>query len=146
MIFYSRDEHKLQFLKTNSAGEKQTLFVPKKDAGCEKFKILPNEKLSEAYRSLNTVQMVKSMRLRWAGHTARIEEFWYRNLLENVHLENREEDGRIIIRWILWRLTVDGTGSGSCPLSDFVIGGVEPSSAATRRFLRLVLHINYGSY
>jgi hypothetical protein len=27
---------------------------------------------------------------------------------------------------------VDGTGSGSCPMADFGISGVEPSGSATR--------------
>jgi hypothetical protein len=27
---------------------------------------------------------------------------------------------------------VDGTGSGSCPVADFGISGVEPSGSATR--------------
>jgi hypothetical protein len=30
---------------------------------------------------------------------------------------------------------VDGTGSGSCPVADFGISGVEPSGCATRELV-----------
>jgi hypothetical protein len=30
---------------------------------------------------------------------------------------------------------VDGTGSGSCPVADFGISGVEPSGSATRELV-----------
>ena len=35
---------------------------------------LHNEELHSLYRSPNIVRMIKSRRLRWAGHVARIEE------------------------------------------------------------------------
>jgi hypothetical protein len=35
---------------------------------------LHNEGLHSLYRSLNTVRVMKSRRLRWAGHITRIEE------------------------------------------------------------------------
>ena len=35
---------------------------------------LHNEELHSLYRSLNIVRMIKSRRLRWAGHVARMEE------------------------------------------------------------------------
>ena len=35
---------------------------------------LHNEELHSLYRLLNTVRMIKSRRLRWAGHVARMEE------------------------------------------------------------------------
>ena len=34
----------------------------------------PNEELHALYRSLNIVRMIKSRRLRWAGHIGRKEE------------------------------------------------------------------------
>jgi hypothetical protein len=33
---------------------------------------------------------------------------------------------------------VDGTGSGSCPVADFSISGVEPSGSATRQLRSFV--------
>ena len=35
---------------------------------------LHNEELHSLYRSPNTVRVIKSRRLRWAGHAARMEE------------------------------------------------------------------------
>ena len=34
----------------------------------------PNEKLHSLYRSPNIVRVIKSRRLRWAGHVSKIEE------------------------------------------------------------------------
>jgi hypothetical protein len=49
--------------------------------------------------------MIKSRRLRWAKHVARMgrrgqEGFWWGNLKEGNHLENAGVDGRIILKWI----------------------------------------------
>jgi len=35
------------------------------------------------------------------GETRSEAEFWWRNFLQNGHLENREVDGRIALRWIV---------------------------------------------
>ena len=37
---------------------------------------LHNEELHSLYRSPNIVRVIKSRRLRWAGHEARMEESW----------------------------------------------------------------------
>jgi len=60
--------------------------------------------------------------LRWAGHIARIGQrryvyrVWCGNLKERDHLGDPEVDGRIILRWILWKWDVgygvDRVGSG----------------------------------
>ena len=39
-----------------------------------KWRRLHNEEIHSLYRSLNIVRVIKSRRLRWAGHAARIEE------------------------------------------------------------------------
>jgi hypothetical protein len=50
--------------------------------------------------------MIKSRRMRWAGHVARMgrkeayTELWWENLRERDHLVNSGVDGRIILRWI----------------------------------------------
>ena len=51
--------------------------------------------------------MIKSKRMRWAGHVARVGErreacagFGWGNLKERDHLEGPSVDGRIILRWI----------------------------------------------
>lgn len=47
-------------------------------------------------------------------------EFWK----QNDHLEDREGDGRITLRWMLGRWDVSGTGSESCPVTEFRISSV----------------------
>ena len=83
---------------------------------------LHNEELSDLYSLPNIVRVVKSTRMRWAGHVARMGEGRgvYRVLVGNLrgrdHWGDPNADGRIILRWIfgkregLWGL--DGVGSG----------------------------------
>jgi hypothetical protein len=49
------------------------IFGPKRDENGE-WRSLHNEKLHSLYRSPNLVRVIKSRKLRWAGHVARIEE------------------------------------------------------------------------
>jgi hypothetical protein len=59
------------------------------------------------YSSPNIVRVIKSRRMRWAGHVAGMREsrgmyrvFWWGNLRERDHLEDPGIDGRIILRRI----------------------------------------------
>ena len=47
------------------------IFGPKRDEN-EEWRRLHNEELHSLYRSPNIVRVIKSRRLRWAGHVARI--------------------------------------------------------------------------
>ena len=49
------------------------IFGPKTDEN-EKWRRLYNEELHSLYHSPNTVRVIKSRRLRWTGHIARMEE------------------------------------------------------------------------
>ena len=49
------------------------IFGPKRDENGE-WRRLHNEALHGLYRSPNIVRVIKSRRLRWAGHVARMEE------------------------------------------------------------------------
>ena len=49
------------------------IFGPKRDENSE-WRSLYNEELHSLYRSPNIVRVVKSGRLRWAEHVARMEE------------------------------------------------------------------------
>ena len=53
------------------------IFWPKRDENGE-WRILHNEELRSLFRSPNIVRVIKSRRLSWAGHVARMEV----NLLE----------------------------------------------------------------
>jgi hypothetical protein len=62
--------------------------------------------LHDLYSSPSIVRVIKSRRMRWAGHVARLERgeactgFWWGNLRKRDHWENPGVDGRIILRWI----------------------------------------------
>ena len=48
------------------------VFGPKRDEVTGEWKKLHNEELSDLYSLTNIVRVVKSRRLRWAGHVARM--------------------------------------------------------------------------
>ena len=70
---------------------------------------LHNEELHSLYRSPNTVRVIKSRRLRWAGHVARMEEgrSAFRILTDKPTgkspLGDLGVDGRTILEWTLKR-------------------------------------------
>ena len=49
------------------------VFGPKRDENGE-WRRLDNEELHSLYPSPNIIRVIKSRRLRWAGHVARMEE------------------------------------------------------------------------
>jgi hypothetical protein len=60
------------------------------------------------FSSPNIVGVIKSRRMRWTGHVARMGEerhiyigFWLGNLRERDYQEDPGIDGRIILRWIV---------------------------------------------
>jgi len=50
------------------------VFGPKRDEVTGEWRILHNEKLGDLYSLTNIVRVVKSRRMRWAGHVARMGE------------------------------------------------------------------------
>ena len=50
------------------------IFGPKRDGVTGKWRKLHNEELNDLYSSPNFVRVIKSRRMRWAGHVARMEE------------------------------------------------------------------------
>ena len=91
------------------------VFGAKRDDVTGKWRKLHNEELSDLYSLPNIGRVVKSRRMRWAGHVARMGEgctgFWWGNLREKDHWGDPDADGRIILRWISrkWEGVV-GTG------------------------------------
>jgi hypothetical protein len=46
------------------------IFGPKRDEGTGEWRKLHNKELSDRYSSPNIIRMMKSRRMRWAGHVA----------------------------------------------------------------------------
>jgi hypothetical protein len=82
------------------------IFGPKRDEATGKWRRLHNEELNDLYSSPNIIRVIKSRRMRWAGHVARMgkrevhAEFWWEDLREGDHLGDLGGDGKIILKWI----------------------------------------------
>jgi hypothetical protein len=71
-----------------------------------KWRKLHNEELNDLYSTSNIVQVIKSRRIRWVGHVARMGSreacigFWWENLRERTHWGDPGVDGRKLIRGV----------------------------------------------
>ena len=65
-----REEHRLRVFEN---GMLKKTFGPKRDEVTGEWRKLHYEELNDLYSSPNIVRVVKSRRMRWAGHIAR---FW----------------------------------------------------------------------
>jgi hypothetical protein len=82
------------------------IFGSKMDEVTGEWRKLHNEELNGLYSLPNIVRVIKSRRLRWAGHVTRMGEgkvcigFWWRNLRERDRWGDPGVDRRIILGWI----------------------------------------------
>jgi len=80
------------------------IFGPKRDEVTGEWRKLHKEELNDLYSSPNIFRVIKSRRMRWAGHVARIGRgetytgFWWGNLWERDNLEGPGIDRTIILR------------------------------------------------
>ena len=94
-------------LRVFENGVLRRIFGPRRDEVTGEWREIHKEKLNGLYHSPNTVRLIKSRRMRWAGHVARMGDSRavYRVLWGNMkgrdHLGDADLDGRIILRWIL---------------------------------------------
>ena len=66
-----REERRLSVFENRAL---RRIFKPKRDEVIGEWRKLHNEELNDLYYSPNIVWVIKSKRMRWAGHVARIEE------------------------------------------------------------------------
>ena len=66
-----REEHRLRVFENRGL---RRIFGAKRDGVRGEWRKLHNEELNDLYCSPNIVQVIKSRRMRWAGHVARMEE------------------------------------------------------------------------
>jgi len=82
------------------------IFGPRRDEVTGEWRRLHNEELNDLYCSPNLVLVIKSIRMRWAGHVARMGEergyigSWWGNRGEEDHWGDLSIDGWIIFGWI----------------------------------------------
>jgi len=94
------------------------IFGPKRDEVTGVWRRLHNEELSHLYSSPYIIRMIKSRRMRWVGHVARMGRgavytgLWWGNLKERDHSEDLGLDGRITLSWIFRNWDV-GAWTGS---------------------------------
>jgi hypothetical protein len=64
-----REEHRLRVFENRVLGR---IFQPRRDEGTGRCRKLHNGELRDMYTSPSIIRMIKSRRIRWAGHVARI--------------------------------------------------------------------------
>ena len=113
-----REERKLRVFENMVL---RRIFGPRRDEVTGEWRRLHNEELNDLYCSPNIVRVIKSRRMRWARHVARMGEergcigSWWGNRREGDHWGDLGVDGWIMLGWMSRRWDVDiWTGLG-CP-------------------------------
>ena len=120
-----REERKLRVFENMVL---RRIFGPRRDEVTGEWRRLHNEELNGLYSSPNIVRVIKSRRIRWAGHVARMGEergcigSWWGSRSVRDHWGGLGVDGWIIIGWISRRCDV-GIWTGWGGPSIEIVGG-----------------------
>jgi hypothetical protein len=101
-----REEHRLRVFENRVL---KRIFGPKRIKVTGGWRKLHNEELHNLYSSPSIIRMIKSRRIKWAGHVAQMErrrmhvEYWWESQKERDHWEDQDVDGWTILKWILER-------------------------------------------
>jgi hypothetical protein len=85
------------------------IFGPKRDEETGGWRKLHNEELRNLYSCPSVIRMIKSRRIRWVGHVARMGrrgmhiEYWWESQKERDHWEDQDVGGWAILKCILER-------------------------------------------
>jgi hypothetical protein len=92
-----REEHRLRVFQNRVL---RRIFGSKRDEVTGEWRQFRNEELRDLYSSPSIIRIIKSKRMRWADHVARMEEKrnTYRLLVEKP--EGKRPLGRPIRRWV----------------------------------------------
>jgi hypothetical protein len=132
-----REEHRLRVFENRVV---RRIFGPKRDEVTGEWRKLHNEKLHNLYSSPDIIRQVKSRRMRWAGHVARMgeERKVYKVLVGKPEGKRplgiprrRWEDGirMDLMETGLGGRGLDSTSSGQGPVAGCCECGDEPSGS-----------------
>ena len=111
-----REERKLRVFENRVL---RRIFGLRRDEVKGEWRRLHNEELNDLYSSPNIVRVIKSRRVRWAGHVARMGDergcigSWWGNQSEGDHWGDIGVDGRLILERIFRKWDV-GIWTGLC--------------------------------
>ena len=109
-----REEHRLRVFENKVL---RRIFGPERNGVTGEWRKLHNEELNSLYSSANIVRVIKSRRMRWAGHVAHMEEG---RVLHNVLFGKHEGNGPLGRPRHRWKDTIKmdleevGRGCGNC--------------------------------
>jgi hypothetical protein len=98
-----REERRLRVFENRVL---RRIFGRKMDEITGEWRKLHNVELNDLYYSPNNFRVIKSRKMGWDGHVARmgkkrgVYRVWWANLRERDHLRSPGVYGRIILRWI----------------------------------------------
>jgi hypothetical protein len=108
---------------------------------------LHNEELHTLYSSPDIFRQVKSMRMRWEGHVARMGEerkctrFWWESRKERDHFEDQGVGGKMgsecILGRLAWGCGLDSTGPGQESVEGCCECGDKPSGSCATELVEL---------